>query len=96
MEPDARPAIICDDVDGFEFYKIKTMFSGNEPSMKFINVKNALIQSCIAPDGVDTYMNFRGLKSKHITVIGNDLSGAKNAIKAEDGLDVFLESNRLK
>ena len=95
-DPDERPAIICDDVDGLEFYKIKTMFSGKEPSLKFSNVKNALIQSCIAPEGIDTYLNFKGIKSKHITIIGNDLSGAKNAIKAEDGIEVYQDANRLK
>ena len=54
------------------------------------------IQSCIAPRGIETFLHISGSKSEQITLIGNDLSGAKNAVKKDDNIEVYLDSNRLK
>ena len=95
-EPDERPAIVCDDISGLELHKIKGISTGNEPLIKCKDVKNVFIQSCIAPRGIETFLSISGLKSEHITLSGNDLSGAKNTIKKGDNVEVYLESNRLK
>jgi hypothetical protein len=95
-EPDARPAIVCDDIVGLELYKIRARVIGNEPLIQCRDVKNIFVQSCIAPHGIQTFLQLSGAKSGHITVLGNDLSGAKNAIKNDDKIKGFLDSNRLK
>ena len=38
-EPDARPAIVCEDILGLELYKIKARLMGNEPLIKCKDVK---------------------------------------------------------
>jgi polygalacturonase len=95
-DSDARPALVCDDINGIELYKIKAMFSGNEPLIRLKDVKNAFIQSCVAPQGIETFLQISGAKSEHITLSGNDLGGAKNVVKKDDKTDVYLETNRLK
>jgi len=39
-EPEPRPALVFDDVNGLELYKIKAMSGGKEPINKCLNVKN--------------------------------------------------------
>jgi len=96
IEPDARPAIVCDDINGLEFYKIKAKINGDVPLMKCSNVRNMLAQSCIAPQGIETFLQLSGARNEHISLIGNDLSGAKNVLKKDAGIEVYLDSNRLK
>jgi hypothetical protein len=55
IEPDARPAIVCDDIIGLELYKIKARLTGNEPLIRCKDVKNMFVQSCIAPQGIETF-----------------------------------------
>jgi polygalacturonase len=93
---DLRPAIVCDDITGLELYKIKARIAGNEPLIKCKNVKNMFVQSCIAPPGIETFLQISGPESDHITLSGNDLSGAKSAVKKDDSIDIYLESNRMK
>ena len=96
IEPDARPAIVCDDITGFELYKIKARLIGNEPPIQCKDVKKMFVQSCIALQGIETFLHISGAKSRHITLSWNDLSSAKNAIKKDDNIEVYLDSNRLK
>jgi polygalacturonase len=96
IEPDARPAIVCDDITGLELYKIKARLIGNEPLILCKDVKNMFVQSCIAPRGIETFLHITGAKSEHITLSGNDLSGAKNAIKKDGNIEVYLDTNRLE
>jgi len=95
-EPDVRPAIVCDDITGLELYKIKAILTGDEPLVQCKDVKNMFVQSCIAPQGIETFLHVGGTKSGHITLLGNDLSGAKNAITKDDNIEVYLDANRLK
>ena len=96
IDPDARPAIVFDDINCLDLSKIKARVMGNEPLMKCKDVKNMFVQSCVAPRNIETFLHISGNKSKHISLVGNDLSGAKNAIKVEDNTEVYLDSNRLK
>lgn len=92
IEPDERPAIICDDITGLELYKIKAMSVGNGSLIQCRNVKNLFVQSCIAPIGIETFLQITG-KSEHITILGNDLSGAKNAIKKDESYTINYDNN---
>jgi hypothetical protein len=93
VKPDDRPVKVCNDIFDLELSAIKSM-TGPEPVLQFIDVQNSMIQSCRAPGGTGTFLAIRGLKSKHITMTGNDLSEAKQAISKSDNVDVYLESNR--
>jgi hypothetical protein len=81
MEDDVRPAMVCDDVNGLELRRIKSMFSGSEAMVLLKGVKNVFVQSCIAPRGLETFLELKGTNNEHITLLGNDFSGAKNAVK---------------
>ena len=96
IEPDGRPAIVFDDITGLDLYKIKARVMGSEPLIQCKDVKNMFVQSCIAPKDIETFLHISGEKSKHITLLGNDLSGAKNAVIKGDKIEVYLDSNRLK
>lgn len=96
IEPDLRPAIVCDDIIGLELYKIKATSGGKEPLIKCKDVRNMLVQSCSVPQGIETFLQISGTKSEHITLSGNDLSGAKNPIRKDDNIEVYLDSNRMK
>ena len=93
--PDARPAIVCDDIIDLELHRIKAMI-GQEPVLQFRNVQNSIIQSCRAPKGTDIFLGIDGLNSRNISLIGNDLSEAKQVTRKSDGLEVYMDSNRLK
>jgi polygalacturonase len=96
IKPDVRSAIVCDDIIGLQLFRITARITGNEPLIRCKEVKNMLVQSCIAPPGVGTFLQIDGSGSGHITLLGNDLSGAKNAVTKEKQIEVFLDSNRLK
>jgi polygalacturonase len=96
IEPEARPAIVCDDITGVEFYRIKAMPVSIEPLLRFNDVKNAFLQSNIAPEGTETFLKVTGTKSDHIVLTGNDLSGAKNQVSKDTGIDVCIDSKQLK
>lgn len=85
-KPDDRSAVVCDNIQGLEFYKVKAMSSGIEPVIRCRNVKDLIIQACKAPRGIETFLQITGEKSESITMYGNDLSGAKNAVKSDQGI----------
>ena len=95
VKADARPAMVCDDIVDLELSGVRTMI-GAEPVLQFIDVQNAIIQSCRAPGGTGIFLEVRGVKSKHISLTGNDLSEAKRAVSNSDNIDIYMESNRLK
>ena len=66
------------------------------PDLESSSVKNMLVQSCIAPKGIETFLQLSGAQNEHISLIGNDLSGAKNVLNKEDKIEVYMDSNRLK
>jgi hypothetical protein len=55
-----------------------------------------MIQSCQAPRGTEIFLSAEGMKSGKISLIGNDLSEAKQVIRKTENIEVFLDSNRLK
>lgn len=56
----ARRVILCDDITGLELYMIKARVISNELLMKFKDMKNASVQSCIAPKRIDTFLHLSG------------------------------------
>jgi polygalacturonase len=91
---EARPSFIFDDVTGLELQSIKGRTAGSQPLLWFINVKNTLIESCIVPEWIETFLQVSGPESGHITLTGNDLSRAGNAVKQENSKSVYMDNNR--
>ena len=94
-KPEARPAIICDDVEELEMRGIKAATGTTSPVLQFSGVKNALVQSCRTCEGTETFLDLKGMENHHITLTGNDLSYAKIPVSGENRSSVFLEGNRI-
>jgi hypothetical protein len=96
-ERDERPALVCDDVrnlriDGFT----GTCVTDGTPLMMFRDVQDALVRGCVAPPGVSAFLDVRSPASG-ISMIGNDLSGARSPLALGDGVlpdTVFVTANR--
>jgi len=74
--PDYRPALVCDDVKNLDIDRYKGQcLSDGLPLIVFNDVEGALIQGCVAPAGVKSFLKLQGFSSR-ISVTGNDLSGA--------------------
>jgi hypothetical protein len=95
LKPDARPAMVCDDIVGLALTGLGAMTEA-ETALQFIDVQNAMIQSCQALKGTGTFLSIRGGKSNRITLTGNDLGEAKQAVSNPGKVDVFMDFNRLK
>ncbi len=95
IAPEARSAIVCDDIAGLELYRLKAMI-GNEPVIRCNDVSDLFVQACIAPKNTRTFLQIGGTKSGHISLIGNDLGRAEKAVKKDADIEVFLDSNHIK
>jgi hypothetical protein len=87
-ETDERPAFVCDDICGLELCRIKAKSAGNEPLIKCMNVSNLFVHSNKAPLGIQTFLDITGSESKHITLSGNDLKGAKYPVTNDSGIEL--------
>jgi polygalacturonase len=98
LEPDMRPALICDDVKNLDVNSFAYATPGSgEPGIRLIGVKRAFIQSCVAPPDSATFLQVEGKDTGKITVIGNDLSEAAKGVSIADGVPagvVFEAANR--
>jgi hypothetical protein len=47
------------------------------------------VQACKATPGIDTFLQITGEKSESITMSGNDLRGAKNGVKKDQGIVIY-------
>ncbi|GEM_PF-78453 len=92
---DFRPALVFDDAENIQLTGIKANVNVSAPVMQFISVKNAIIQSCIANEGTDTFLQLKGRENLHITMTGNDLSYSKTPVKGDNSSSVFLDANRM-
>ncbi len=98
--PDQRPALICDDVQNLEIDRyIGPSVPGGSPIMDFINTQNAIIRGCPVLEGTDVFLHFAGVKNKHFTVVGNDLSFVKTPFEFDIGTSnefLYQSYNRVK
>ncbi|MCC6696035.1 MAG: glycoside hydrolase family 28 protein [Candidatus Hydrogenedentes bacterium] len=80
-------ALLCDDVSALRISGLRARPSGEGDSVvRFANVRDALVEGCMAQPGTALYLEAVGKDSSGIRVIGNDLSHAKTAFTA--GADV--------
>lgn len=76
-QSDARPALICEDVRGLALERFHGQTLPDGFALVILNdVHDGLIRGCRAPDQTNAFMRITG-DSQNLSVIGNDLSGAK-------------------
>jgi len=93
---DARPAIVCDDVENLKIIGLRTDSDSQvEKVISFRNVRNAIIQSCSILSKANTFLELIGNQNKNISVISNVLVNVKRIIK--NGMKTEIrESNNIK
>lgn len=78
-KPEARPALVCDDVAGLELagWQAKAPAPGGSPVMLGLrNVRDAFIHGCRAPRGAAAFLGIEGAESARIKLMENDLPAA--------------------
>jgi polygalacturonase len=93
-QDDERPALVCDDVEGFELAG-----SALAGSVRLKQVKDGFVHGCRAPGRVETWMEVSGDRSARLSVMGNELGNARKAVDiagdvAKDA--VFVSGNRVQ
>ena len=81
---DARPALVCEDVDDLELVRIRAETSGGEPLVRLRGTRGALLQGC-RPGQAETFVRIEGQNSADLAVAGNDLRGVRRPVVASDG-----------
>jgi polygalacturonase len=89
VEPDARPALVCQDVGGLELCGWRAGTS-DSPTILLHDVEGALLHGCQAAPGTGIWLQVGGTTSKGIKLVANELSAAKQAV--ELGQDVPVEA----
>jgi hypothetical protein len=92
--PDMRPAVICDDVKNLAITGLAAASpSGEEPVLRFIGVRKALLQGCVAPPNAKAFIRLEGGETERIACLGNDFGEAEKAIDRDGGVppDAVLE-----
>ena len=78
---EARPAIHCDDVKDLEIDGLRgEPITGDQPMIRLVQTRRALVRGGSAPAGTKTYLDVRGDKTGNIVLMNNDLLAAGQAI----------------
>ncbi len=81
QSPDLRHALVCDDAANLEVESFSAPTSeGAESTLKFTQVKDALIRGCSPPTGAEVFLKVFGESSSGIALLGNDFSRVKEAV----------------
>jgi len=97
-QDDHRPALVCDDVQNLRVDGLTAQGMPNsQPTIVLSDVRSALIRGGTAASNISSFLHLQG-KADRITVLANDLSGAKTPFTfAEDVTSsaIFAKANRL-
>ncbi|NOY43475.1 MAG: glycoside hydrolase family 28 protein [Planctomycetes bacterium] len=97
-EPDLRPLLVCDDVQNLRVNGLAGRgIENSEPTIFMNDVRTALVQGCVAPNGMESFLRLSG-QSSRVSVIGNDLSGAKTPFGFAEGTPasiLYQTANRM-
>jgi hypothetical protein len=86
--PDARPAMIHDDVENLELHGLAAAPpSGDQPVMLLHNVRRCFVHGLRAQPGTKTFCKLSGAHSSKIVALGNDLTEATNGFQIEPEVD---------
>ncbi len=86
-QSDARPAVVCDDVENLVIAGLGANAPFSSQAMIVLrDVRHAFVQGCQAPRGSKYFLAAEGARCDAITLAANDLSGAAQAVKASADL----------
>jgi hypothetical protein len=75
-------ALVADDVIGLGVDSLQARASAKgEPVLQFINVRDAFIHCCRAPEKTAVYLDLRGPQTASIELSGNSLANAKTMVR---------------
>ncbi len=77
---DARPALMCDDVDDLELRGFRAAVSGTEPLVRLRQTRGAYLHGCRPTGDVETFVRTEGERSADVAVVGNDLRRVRRPI----------------
>jgi polygalacturonase len=85
-KPDFRPAVFCEDVEDVVIAGLETANPAPQnPVIALQDARRVFVQGSRAPENAEVYLRVEGAGSKQISVTGNDLSEAKNAVQLDEG-----------
>ena len=83
LAADARPAFVCDDVEGLDIARLAGQSQAE--LLRLQDVRGALIHACRTGQSGGTFLRVRGVRSKDIALAGNDMpAGAKSVVLAPE------------
>lgn len=85
-KPDARPAIVCDDVNDVILAGLELSTpTGGSPVFDLRNTRRAFLTGMRAPAGSSVFAQVSGSNSAEITLFGNSLNQDQQAVRYADG-----------
>jgi hypothetical protein len=96
-QPDGRPALICEDVEGLELAGAALDVDPETvASIRFSGVREAFVHGCRTPKPTRCFLQTTGAPSPGVSLIGNDLAKARRAVDPGPSAEaVFVSANRL-
>jgi hypothetical protein len=80
------PVLNAQNVRDLELYRLSTHDpEGTDPVVRFENVKNAVVQSCSAPERTATFLQLKGSGNEEISLFTNRLTHATRDVDFVDG-----------
>jgi hypothetical protein len=85
VQPDPRPALVCEDVSGLELFHWRAGAT-DSPTLVLQEVQNALVHGCQAAPGTGVWLRVGGSNSAAIKLVANELSAARQAVERGQGV----------
>jgi hypothetical protein len=80
------PPLSVDNVRELELYRFTTRVpNGGQPVVRFRDVRGAVVQSCVAPEGTGTFLELKGTGNREINLFTNRLTRARHDLEFVDG-----------
>jgi hypothetical protein len=75
------PALAVDGVRNLEIYRFTTRKpKANQPVIRLENIQDAVLQSCTAAEGTETFLEIKGTTNRDVTLINNRLTRARQEV----------------
>lgn len=94
--PDARPVVVCDDVEDLDLTRLHARVLGSEPLIRLHHVRDALVRDCRPTSETETFVLVEGEGSANVALSSNDLRRVRHpTITAGGFAGVIPEVNNL-
>jgi hypothetical protein len=83
---DERPAIHCEDVEELRVDRLDASApAGGQPLVRLVNVRQAVLDGCVAPRMSGAAVEISGAESSGIRLVGDDFTRAAKAVELKRG-----------